>query len=79
MGFLRNTLDGFLSLVAAVFTAGVALVPAWYAHLAIGAGLAPSWAYASVAALVVVGGIMILAFLRKAAGGVSPLRDRRRT
>ncbi|MDU8929039.1 hypothetical protein RXV86_16720 [Alisedimentitalea sp. MJ-SS2] len=75
---MRRLFDGFQSLIAAVITAGVGFVPAWYAHQAIAADLGPVWVYASVAALIVVSGIMVLAFLRKAGQGIGPLRERRR-
>lgn len=75
---MRRILDGTQSLVAAVITAAVGFVPAWFAHLALSADLAPAWGYGSVAALVIVTGIMVLAFLRKAGQGIAPLRERRR-
>lgn len=78
MSVLRNIWDGALSLGAALGTVVVVGVPLWCAHLAILYGIASNWAYAPMAALLVVGGIMVLAFLRKAAGGVAPLRERRR-
>jgi hypothetical protein len=67
-----------MSVVAAALTALITFLPAWYAHVSVNAGLAPVWLYASIAGLVGVGGLMVLAFLRKAKDGVSPLRDRRR-
>jgi hypothetical protein len=70
--------DSLLSFFSAVFTAAVALIPAWYAHMAIDSGLAPVWAYVFIAGLVFVAAVMIFAFLRKAKDGVSPLRERRR-
>lgn len=75
---LRIIFDGFLSLIAAILTGAVVLLPAWYAHMAIDSGLAPFWIYASIAGLLFVGAVMIFAFLRKARQGVSPLRERRR-
>ena len=75
---MRRLFDGFQSLIAAVVAAGVGFVPAWFAHLAIGADLVPVWGYASVVALIIVTGIMVLAFLRKAGQGIGPLRERRR-
>ena len=75
---MRNLWDGFLSLCAAVLTAAVTGFPAWGAFLAIRAELVPMWAYVPLAGLVVVGVIMILAFLRKASKGVSPGRERPR-
>jgi hypothetical protein len=78
MAFMRNLWDGTLSLVAAVGTVVIVGVPLWCAHLAISYGIADQWAYVPMAALLVVGGIMVMAFLRKAAGGVAPLRERKR-
>lgn len=78
MAFMRNLWDGILSLGAAVGTVAIVGVPLWCAHLAVNYGIASTWAYAPMAALLVVGGIMVLAFLRKAASGVAPLRDRKR-
>ncbi len=78
MTFIRRIWDGFLSLIAAALAAGVSMVPAWYSYQAINTGIAPVWVWASIAGLVAVGGIMILAFLRKAGNGIGPLRERRR-
>jgi len=75
---LRNIFDGMLSLIAAVLAAAIVLFPAWSAHMAIDSGLAPQWVYVMIAGLVFVGGVMVLAFLRKAKDGVSPLRERKR-
>ena len=75
---MRRLIDGFQSLIAAVIAAGVGFVPAWYAHLALGADLGPIWVYGFIAGLVVLTGIMVLAFLRKAGQGIGPLRERRR-
>ncbi|MDJ0640882.1 MAG: hypothetical protein QNJ20_18850 [Paracoccaceae bacterium] len=70
--------DGFLSLLAAAITIGIVGVPVWGSVLALNAGMVPIWGWGAVAALGFVGGIMMLAFLRKAFRGVHPLRDRRR-
>lgn len=70
--------DGLLSLGAALATIAIVGVPLWGSHQAITYGIIPAWAYAPMAGLLVVGGIMVIAFLRKASGGVAPLRDRRR-
>ena len=78
MKIARNIWDGLLSLAASVATVVVIAVPLWGAHLSIENSLLTFWAYAPMAALLVVGGIMVIAFLRKAAGGVAPLRERRR-
>ena len=75
---MRALWDGFLSLIAAILTAAVTLIPAYYAWMSIDAGFAPQWVWANIAGLVFVAGVMIFAFLRKAKDGVSPLRDRRR-
>jgi hypothetical protein len=70
--------DGFLSLLAAVFTVGVVGVPIWGAVEALNLGLLPGWAWGFVVALGFLGLLMVLAFLRKTARGVHPLRERRR-
>lgn len=75
---LRIIWDSFLSIVVALLTGAVVIVPAWYAHMAIDSGLAPQWIYINIAGLVFVGVVMIFAFLRKARSGVSPLRERKR-
>ena len=78
MRVVRNIWDGFLSLIAAVLSVIVTLIPAWYAHMAIDSGLAPQWIYIAIAGLVFVGCVMCFAFLRKTKDGVSPLRERKR-
>ena len=75
---MRAMFDGFISLVAAVLTACIGFVPAWFAHVAIGNGQGPLEVYVAIAALVIVTGVMVLAFLRKAGAGISPLRERKR-
>ena len=75
---MKAMLDGFQSLVAAIVFAGVGLVPAWFAHLAIAGSLAPAWGYAAIALLVLFTGMMVFSFLRKAGSGIGPLRERRR-
>jgi len=75
---MRKLWDGFLSLLAAIATVAICGVPSWFTYQAIIAKIAPTWAWAGVAALGGVGIIMTLAFLRKAAGGISPSRDRPR-
>ena len=64
---MRRIFDGFQSLIAAVIAAGVGFVPAWFAHLAIGADLAPVWGYGSVAALIVVTRIELVSGEHRAA------------
>jgi uncharacterized membrane protein len=75
---IRIIFDSFLSLLAAVLSLAVSIIPAWYAHMAIDSGLAPQWVYIVIAGLVFLGGVMVFAFLRKARNGVSPLRERKR-
>lgn len=75
---MRALWDGFLSFIAAILTAAVTLIPAYYAWMSVDAGFAPQWVWANIAGLVFVAGVMIFAFLRKAKDGISPLRDRRR-
>lgn len=75
---MRIIFDGFLSFLAALATAAVALLPAWYAHMAIDSGLAPQWSYVNIAGLIAVAVVMIFTFLRKARDGVAPLRERKR-
>ena len=70
--------DGFLSLLGAVLTAGAVGVPLFAAFRAVQAGLAPVWVWGPMIALAFVGLVMTGAFLRKAARGVHPLRDRPR-
>ena len=50
--------DGFLSLLAAVATLAVGLIPAWFAHLAVSAGLAPVWGYAFIVLLAFMAGLV---------------------
>ena len=70
--------DGFLSLVAAVATLAIALFPAWFAHLAVSAGLAPVWGYAFILLLAFLAGLVALDFCRKALKGIAPARSRAR-
>ncbi|MDD9922038.1 MAG: hypothetical protein OXQ92_07135 [Boseongicola sp.] len=70
--------DGFLSLIAALITAGVVGVPLWGAFLAVRAEMIPLWAWVPMIALAGVGLLMFGAFARKASRGVHPLRERRR-
>lgn len=75
---MRRLFDGFASLLAAIITGIVGFGPAWFAHLAIDAGVAPAWGYVVIAGLVIITGIMVMAFLRKTFDGIAPLRERRR-
>ena len=75
---LVHILDGAKSLLAAAATVAICGGPSWFTHVAIREGAAPFWAYGFAAALAGVGLIMTLAFLRKAAGGIAPSRDRAR-
>lgn len=70
--------DGFLSIIAACLTASIVGIPVWGAVQAVRAGLLPSWGWAPLVLLGVAGFVMVLSFLRKAARGVHPLRERRR-
>ena len=78
MSFARNIWDGLLSLGAAAATVAIAGGPVWATHKAITEQVISVWYYVPAAGLLVIGGIMVMAFLRKASGGVAPLRDRRR-
>ena len=71
-------LDRVASVFAALFTLLVCGGPAWLSHLAIRAGLAPTWAYGFVAVLAGMGLILAYAFGRKAVRGIAPSRQRRR-
>lgn len=75
---MRKIWDGLLSLLAAIATIAICGLPSWFTYQAIVAKVAPTWAWAAVVALAGVGIIMTLAFLRKAASGISPSRDRPR-
>lgn len=75
---MRAVWDGFLSLLAAAATLGLIAVPLWAAWHAVDVALVPVWVYAPMAGLGFVGAIMAWAFLRKAAGGIAPLGNRRR-
>ncbi|MGP6085522.1 hypothetical protein [Antarctobacter jejuensis] len=72
---LRRMLRTVQNLVAAVLTAAFCFVPAWFAHVAIDARLAPVWVYAAVAGLVFVGAGVVLSFLEKAWHGHRPMGD----
>ena len=75
---MRPVLDGFASLLAAVATFVISFLPCWFAYLALDAGIAPSWSWAVIALLCLVGLILTLAFLRKAVLGIAPSREGRR-
>lgn len=70
--------DGFLSGLCALITVAVIGIPIWGAVRAVQALLIPVWSWAAIVALGLIGAVMLYAFLRKAARGVHPLRDRRR-
>ncbi|MEE9427040.1 MAG: hypothetical protein V3V25_02725 [Paracoccaceae bacterium] len=78
MKFIRNIWDGLLSFIAAILSAAIAFLPAWYAHMAIDSGLASRWIYLCIAGLVFVGCVVTYAFLIKAKDGISPFRERKR-
>ncbi len=78
MKLVRNIWDGLLSVAAAAATLAVVGIPLWSAHLAVNAGLSQSWTYVPMTALLFVGGLIFFSFLRKAVGGVAPLRERKR-
>ena len=70
--------DGLLSVLAAVATAVITGGPSWFTYKAVEADIAPQWALVFVFLLGGMGLILTIAFLRKAKGGISPTRDRRR-
>jgi hypothetical protein len=67
--------DGFLSLLSAIATAAIVGVPTWGCFLAIRAELLPVWAWGPLAFHFVIGGLMVVAFLRKVLNGIHPLYD----
>lgn len=75
---MKHFLDGTASVFAALFTLIVCGIPAWFTYQATQANVAPQWALIAVAALGGIGLILTFAFLRKAAKGIAPSRDRRR-
>jgi hypothetical protein len=75
---LKAFLDALASILAALATVAICGGPAWFTYLAIQANVAPTWAWASIVALAGIGLILTFAFLRKAAKGIAPSRDRRR-
>ncbi|MEN8896111.1 MAG: hypothetical protein ABF248_08485 [Yoonia sp.] len=75
---VRHLWDGFLSLLAAAATIMICGIPVWFTYQSISAGTAPTWAWIGVVGLGFVGILMTFSFLRKAADGVSPSRERRR-
>ena len=70
--------DGFLSFLAAIATLAVCLLPAWFAHLAVSADLAPTWGYVFIVLLAFMAGLVALDFFRKAFKGIAPARSRAR-
>lgn len=71
-------LDRVASVFACLFTLAVCGGPAWFSHVAIREGLVPMWGYGFIAVLVGIALILAFAFLRKAARGIAPSRQRRR-
>ena len=67
--------DGFLSLLSAIATAIIVFVPTWGAFLAIQAEMLPIWAWGPLALHFVIGGLMVVAFLRKVINGLHPMHD----
>ncbi|AKS46605.1 hypothetical protein SAMN05444287_1722 [Octadecabacter temperatus] len=75
---MKAFLDGTASFLAALATLAICGLPSWFTYKAIEANVAPWWAWFAVAALCGVGILMTFAFLRKAAGGIAPSRERKR-
>jgi hypothetical protein len=75
---MKTMFDGLLSLLAAIATAIITGGPSWFTYQAVQADIAPQWALGFVFLLGGMGLILMIAFLRKAKGGISPTRDRRR-
>lgn len=75
---VRHLWDGFLSLLAAAATIMICGISVWFTYQSISAGTAPTWAWIGVVGPGFVGILMTFSFLRKAADGVSPSRERRR-
>ena len=67
--------DGFLSLLSAIATAIIVGVPTWGCFLAIQAEMLPIWAWGPLALHFVIGGLMVVAFLRKVLNGLHPMHD----
>lgn len=75
---MKAFLDGTASVLAALITLVICGGPAWFTYQAIKVNVAPQWAWFSILALTAIGLILIFAFIRKAAKGIAPSRDRRR-
>jgi len=75
---MKAFLDGTASALAAIATFVICGLPCYFTYLAIDAEVAPWWAWICIAALAGIGLLMTGAFLRKAAGGIAPSRERRR-
>lgn len=75
---MKAFVDGATSFLAAIATIAICGLPSWFTYLAIQAGVAPWWAWISIAALAGVGLLMTFAFLGKAFNGIAPSRERRR-
>ncbi len=78
MSFLKRIWDGSLSLLAGLVVLFVALVPAWFTHIAATADLAPAWVYVCAVLLSLGSATIAFDFLRKGMRGISPARSRRR-
>ena len=70
--------DGFLSVLSGIAALVICGFPAYFTYLAIRAEIAPTWAYAPMVLLAIVGSILAYAFISKGLKGVSPSRVRRR-
>ena len=75
---MKQFWDGLLSFLSAIATAVITGGPSWFTYQAVEADIAPQWALGFVFVLGGMGLILTIAFLRKAKGGISPTRDRRR-
>lgn len=75
---MRPLWDGFLSVLAGLFTLGVCGIPAWFTFRAIQDGIAPTWVYAPLVGLAGICVILTYAFITKGFRGVAPSRSRRR-
>lgn len=76
---MRHVVDGLASLLVAIATLVISLLPCWFTYLALDAGVAPSWGWAIVAILCVFGLFLTFIFLRKAVRGIAPSKESRRT
>jgi hypothetical protein len=67
--------DGFLSLLSAIATAVIVGVPTYGGFLALQSEMIPVWGWGPLALHFVIGGLMVVAFLRKVINGIHPMRD----